>query len=149
MNEYIDTLNFGKVPIRRIDMAGEWIEDIEISDSDEHAEIRKDAKTGEYFAVLFDKDWNFIESNIVKGENMEEKYNVYKIESNMYYAGISLVAARNLEEANKYIQEFKDNDKDNDQDSYGYSSVHDDDLMYELYSYVSGIIYCGIYYRGY
>lgn len=54
---YINTLNFGCVPIRRTHIEGKHYADIELSDGD-NAEIRIDYRTNQPFAVLFDGNWN-------------------------------------------------------------------------------------------
>ena len=58
---YIDTIDFGRVPVRRTYTDGKHLADIELSDNgaDElFAEVRSDNNTNQPFAVLFDKDWN-------------------------------------------------------------------------------------------
>lgn len=75
-------------------------------------------------------------------------YKVYRIYSRDVYNGYSLVAADSVEEANKFIQDFRDSDKHNDWDSYGYSDVSESDLEEKLFSTESGIILQGIYYVG-
>ena len=54
---YVKTLDFGNVEIRKKYTGGKWIADIQLSDGD-HAEIRTDYLTGKLFAVLFDENWN-------------------------------------------------------------------------------------------
>ena len=75
-------------------------------------------------------------------------YKVYKIEPNSCYRGTSLVAAKTASEANNYIENFRDLDKDNANDSGGYSDVNEDDMLENIYSNESGIIDYGIYYHG-
>lgn len=78
-----------------------------------------------------------------------EKYKVYKVEPRLYcYSGISLVAAENAEGANKIIDDFKQWDKENYADSWGYSNVDETDCIEGLYSEKEGIIIQDIYYRG-
>lgn len=83
---------------------------------------------------------------------MENKYNVYKIETGGRYAscyrGISLVAANNAEEANEMIAKEMKEDIHNDRDMWGYGTVDEDDIIEHLYSDVKGIILYGIYYYG-
>lgn len=57
MIQYINTIDFGYVPIRKTYKEGNRIADIELSDGD-NAEIRLDYRTNQPFAVLFDGDWN-------------------------------------------------------------------------------------------
>lgn len=56
MTEYINTLNFGVVPIRKTHKDGRYVADIELTDGN-NAEIRLDWKTNQPFAVLFDGNW--------------------------------------------------------------------------------------------
>lgn len=81
---------------------------------------------------------------------MEEKtmYKVYKIESAGCYAGISLVAANSVEEANLFINKFKESDKNNISDSFGYCEVEESDEMDGIFSEYDGIVYFGIRYTG-
>ena len=44
-------------------------------------------------------------------------YKVYKVEPQMHYHGMSLVAANNAEEANSIIADFKKDDTNNWNDS--------------------------------
>lgn len=57
MYNYINTIDFGKVPIRKTFTDGEIIGSVELSGGD-NAEIRKDPRTNQPFAVLFDENWN-------------------------------------------------------------------------------------------
>ena len=50
-------------------------------------------------------------------------YKVYKVEPQMFYHGMSLVAADNAEEANSIIADFKRDDTNNWNDSWGYCEV--------------------------
>lgn len=75
-----------------------------------------------------------------------EKYNVYVIDSDCFYHGKSLVAAENAEEANKIIKNFKDQDKDNTFDSWGYCFIDEDDIISDVYSERKGIVMYGISY---
>jgi len=79
---------------------------------------------------------------------MKEIYNVYIIESNRHYQGISLVAAKSIKEANEIIENFKAVDDSNIGDSWGYSTVDESCLVEDIYSIKSGIIYYGIAYKG-
>lgn len=78
----------------------------------------------------------------------DEKYNVYKIDSTLCYYGISLVAAKDADEANDFIQEFKREDFSNTLDSKGYSYVDETDVLEDVYSERKGIIMYGIRYFG-
>ena len=58
---YIDTIDFGRVPVRRTHTDGKHLADIELSDNgtnESFAEVRSDYNTNQPFAVLFDNDWN-------------------------------------------------------------------------------------------
>ena len=78
-----------------------------------------------------------------------EQYSVYKIEPSYYcYRGFSLVAAKSVKEANEYIKNFQEIDKDNSCDSWGYSFVNEFDKIDYLFSTQEGIIEYGIYYTG-
>ena len=47
-------------------------------------------------------------------------YKVYKVEPQMHYHGMSLVAAESAVEANSIIADFKKDDTNNWNDSFGY-----------------------------
>ena len=58
---YIDTINFGRVPVRRTHTDGKHLADIELSDNgtnESFGDGRSDYNTNQPFAVLFDKEWN-------------------------------------------------------------------------------------------
>ena len=57
MYNFIRTLNYGNVVIRKTYTEGNYVDSIQLSDGD-NAEIRTDFLTGQLFAVLFDGDWN-------------------------------------------------------------------------------------------
>jgi hypothetical protein len=77
------------------------------------------------------------------------EFPVYKISPNQgCYMGNALVAASNAAEANEFIDSFKEHDKHNDCDSWGYGHVDEDDRIDCLFSTVTGIIDYGIWYRG-
>lgn len=62
-NNFVRTLNFGCVPIRKNPLYtdGKHYADIELSDVGDDAvfaEIRLDFRTNQPFAVLFDGNWN-------------------------------------------------------------------------------------------
>ena len=75
-------------------------------------------------------------------------YKVYKVEPQMYYHGISLVAANSAVEANSIIADFKKNDTHNWNDSWGYCEVDESDMIEGLLSERKGIVLYGIYYYG-
>lgn len=83
---------------------------------------------------------------------MENKYNVYKIDTGGRYAGcyrgMSLVAAENVEEANKIISKEIKEDIHNHNDMWGYGTVDEYDIVENVYSEVKGIVLYGIYYYG-
>ena len=73
-------------------------------------------------------------------------YKVYEVLPECNYSGTALVAAENIEEANQFILAFKQSDKDNRLDSWGYGYV--DDVKEHLFSDIKGIVDYGIYYSG-
>ena len=75
-------------------------------------------------------------------------YKVYKVEPQIYYHGISLVAANSAVEANSIITDFKKNDTNNWNDSWGYCEVDENDAIEGLLSERKGIVLYGIYYYG-
>ena len=75
-------------------------------------------------------------------------YKVYKVEPQMYYHGMSLVAANNAEEANVIIADFKKNDTNNWCDSWGYCEVDESDVIEGVLSEHKGIVLYDIYYYG-
>jgi hypothetical protein len=75
------------------------------------------------------------------------KYNVYKIQPRLgCYRGLSLVAAKSIEEANCIIKDFVKSDPKNRMNSWGYSQVSKHDLVEGIYSEKEGIVHRGIYY---
>ena len=77
-----------------------------------------------------------------------ERYKVYEIDSKCSYICTSLVAAKTAEEANEYIKSYREVDKDNKGDSWGYSDVSEDDIIENLWSEEPGIIKYDIRYYG-
>ena len=75
-------------------------------------------------------------------------YKVYKVEPQMHYHGMSLVAADSAEEANLFISDFKRYDTNNWSDSWGYCEVDEDNAIEGLLSENKGIVLHGIYYYG-
>lgn len=75
-------------------------------------------------------------------------FKVYTIESKNAYTGISLVAACDATEANEIIQEFRDTDRENIMNSYGYSNVDESDVVQDVYARRKGIMLYGISYTG-
>lgn len=75
-------------------------------------------------------------------------YKVYKIDSEIYYRGISLVAADNAKEANTIIDDYKKIDKNNSGDSWGYCRVDENDVIDGIFAEEKGIVYFGIRYSG-
>lgn len=70
-------------------------------------------------------------------------YKVYEISAECCYDGTSLVAAKNAEEANKFIKSFKESDPHNDCDSFGYCFVDEYDIIPHIFSDMEGIRYYG------
>lgn len=62
MNNYIRTIDFGFVPIRKTYTEGNYQQSIELTERENDeacfAEIRTDYRTNQPFAVLFDENWN-------------------------------------------------------------------------------------------
>ncbi len=77
-----------------------------------------------------------------------EKYNVYEITPKICYGGTSLVAAKSVDEANEYINNFKKSDKYNHDNSWGYENIIESDVIENVWSEDCGIIRYGIYYCG-
>ena len=75
-------------------------------------------------------------------------YKVYKVEPQMHYHGMSLVAAESAVEANSIIADFKRDDTHNWNDSWGYCEVDESDVIEGLFSERKGIVLYGIYYYG-
>ena len=75
-------------------------------------------------------------------------YKVYKVEPRMYYHGMSLVAAESTVEANSIIADFKKDDTNNWNDSWGYCEVDESDAIEGVFSERKGIVLHGIYYYG-
>lgn len=75
-------------------------------------------------------------------------YKVYKVEPQMHYHGMSLVAAVNAVEANSIIADFKKDDTNNWNDSWGYCEVDESDVIEGVFSEHKGIVLHGIYYYG-
>ena len=104
-------------------------------------EVKKDLDEGKW-----DK---YVTTDGPKGITAEETkvtlHKVYRIYSRGVYEGYSLVAADSVEEANKFIEDFRNSDPHNECDSYGYSDVSECDLEEKLFSTELGIILKGIY----
>lgn len=87
--------------------------------------------------------------NMYATDKGSDLYKVYRIRPNSTrYDGFSLVAAESVEEANKYIEDFKKADFNNYQNSLGYSNVDDTDLENAIVSTRKGIVFEGIDYLG-
>ena len=67
-------------------------------------------------------------------------YKVYKVEPRMYYHGMSLVAAESAVEANSIIADFKKDDTNNWNDSWGYCEVYESDAIEGVFSERKGIV---------
>ena len=76
------------------------------------------------------------------------KYKVYQIYPNAHYRGYALIAAETADEANAYIRAFKDSDKSNSMDSYGYSEVDEGDVIDGIWAECKGFANHQIYYCG-
>lgn len=77
-----------------------------------------------------------------------EHYKVYEVQSNGPYSGEALIGAKNIDDANEIIKDWKEIDKDNACDSWGWSYVDEDNLVDGLISVKHGIIVNHIRYSG-
>ena len=105
----------------------------------------------EVLQSLVDAGIELTPSDTTLGEQIDTliKYNVYEVRPRLgCYRGMSLVAAKSVEEANRIIKSFVKSDPKNFYDSWGYSQVFEHDLIEGLYSEKEGIIHMGIYYYG-
>lgn len=75
------------------------------------------------------------------------KYFVFNVSSKRYYSGNALIAATCVDDANKIIKAFNNEDKDNLMDSGGWSNISKNDYHGKL-SDVDGILSNNIYYTG-
>lgn len=75
------------------------------------------------------------------------KNKIYMISSRAHYSGTAFVYAKNAEDANKQIDEFKAIDSSNKSDSWGYSHVDESDFTGELTDEPNQVT-VGIYYSG-
>lgn len=83
-------------------------------------------------------------------EDDYKQYKVYKVDTiSSCYTGYSLVAAKDANDAMEIINTFKERDKNNSLNSFGYYGIIDeDDVINEIYSIEKGIVYFGIQYIG-
>lgn len=78
-----------------------------------------------------------------------KRFKIYLIEPSVScYKGFALVSAENAEKANQFISSFKESDKSNWLDSWGYSYVNESNIIEGIYSEEDGILKYGIYYYG-
>ena len=66
----------------------------------------------------------------------------------MYYLGFALIAAPDAAAANEMIAEYKANDPTNRWDSFGFTYVTEEDVIENIYSDLTSIVYNCIKYRG-
>lgn len=76
------------------------------------------------------------------------KNKVYNIRVKAHYSGDASVYAENVEKANELIEKFKNKDKDNKNDSWGYSFVDESSDFDDYYTDEESGIVRGIYYSG-
>ena len=76
------------------------------------------------------------------------KYKVYKVYSRRCYFGHAEVSSLDSDGVNKIIDEFKESDTDNVEDSGGWSSVTESDVIRGYISDTEGIVCNSIYYNG-
>ena len=73
---------------------------------------------------------------------------IYKVDPAMYYLGFALIAAPNAATANEMIAEYKTNDPTNRWDSFGFTYVTEEDVIDDIYSDLTSIVYNCIQYCG-
>ena len=77
------------------------------------------------------------------------QFPVYKIFPLAHYGGSALVAANSAEEANEFIDSFREVDKNNSANSWGYEHVTEEGNRLDyIYASYTGILDYGIYYSG-
>lgn len=76
------------------------------------------------------------------------KYNIHKITPKAHYDGDALIVATSCEQANSYIKDFQENDKDNKNDSLGYNFVQESDVVKGIWGEKPGFVNKSIYYQG-
>lgn len=79
---------------------------------------------------------------------MTNKFKVYRVYAKAHYNGFALIGANSSEEANSYIDDFRNSDIDNKSDSRGYEPVGEDDVIVGIWSEKAGFIEQDIYYCG-
>jgi hypothetical protein len=79
----------------------------------------------------------------------EFKYRVFHVHPrHSCYDGTGIVAAETPEKANEFIEAFRNIDRDNRQDSLGWSNVNGNFDFFHEYSDEEGILNYGIQYKG-
>lgn len=77
------------------------------------------------------------------------QFPVYKVFPLAHYGGSALVAANSAEEANEFIDSFREVDKNNSANSWGYEHVTEEGNRLDyIYASCTGILDHGIYYSG-
>ena len=73
---------------------------------------------------------------------------IYKVDPATYYFGFALIAAPDAATANEMIAEYKASDPTNQWDSFGFTYVTEEDVIDDIYSNITSIIYNNIQYCG-
>ena len=73
---------------------------------------------------------------------------IYKVDPVMYYLGFALIAAPNAATANEMIAEYKVNDPTNRWDSFGFTYVTGEDVIDDIHSDLTSIVYNCFQYCG-
>lgn len=76
------------------------------------------------------------------------KYKVYQINPLSCYRGYALIAAETADEANAFIMDFQEHDKNNRMDSWGYDKVDESDVIDGIWAEDKGFVNYKIYYSG-
>lgn len=76
-------------------------------------------------------------------------FNIYRASIKNNYRGECFVAAQTAKEAMKYIAQFKEDDPNNEYDSYGIMpKIIEEDIIPDIKSNIEGIVFNSIYYSG-
>lgn len=79
----------------------------------------------------------------------EDRYNLYLVDPSMgCYYGTAIISAKDAEDANQIINDFKNRDKDNSMNSRGYSNVSEGNIIEDAFGTERGILVYGIHYGG-
>lgn len=87
---------------------------------------------------------SLIETCLLKRLEHSCTYQLYNIDAKIGYEGESFVAGSSAEDANRYIQIFKEIDRSEDKISQGYNNVSEEDRVEGTFSDTPGFVYHGI-----